>query len=472
MDLGQPVTSGKQRELQEIVIQLANWKSLPAFPGAQPIILDRIALKVNLLKKKYYASEKSDGYRYLLLILNNGVFLIDALFRVRNAPMMRFPSRLTMTPQHHTLLDGEMVQDRMDDSKFTLRFLIHDVLTYNGNNVMKQKLPDRLKIIQNDIIWPRKNDTNKSHDYSKEPFGVRLKDYYELRHLPFLVKEVIPSLPHPNEGLVFTPLDFPYVVSLNKNLLKWKPLPQNSVDFQLGIEWRDRKPGFKLLVTDMATRTAKDYSWVTFTEEEANRVSKQEGKIVECVWDPNRKTYLPKKGVENWEDGTFRNGGWKLLRLREDKKTANDEQMVEHILRSIEDNITSDELLSLLVPKERNSQRPNQVSPKMQHKSDTSSKSIPSQDSQSEKNDTSPLLGDSNSQQDTLSPTPNESITSASSLTLRASQEGDDRGRKEEIRNEFKKHLPDSPSESSEDLLSSVLKKPKLESVSISNLLN
>lgn len=48
--------------------------------------------------------------------------------------------------------------------------------------------------------------------------SVRLKDYYEIQHLKWVMEEVVPVLPHHSEGLVFTPLDLPYVPGPNKYL--------------------------------------------------------------------------------------------------------------------------------------------------------------------------------------------------------------------------------------------------------------
>lgn len=352
MEIGQPVSPAKQREIQEVVLALANWKALPAFPGTQPVTLDRFSLNTNVLKKKYFVSEKSDGFRYLMLIQNNGVYMIDALLRIRIVAPMKFPTRTNLNvQQHNTLLDGEIVHDKVDEAKFVLRYLVYDILCHNNQNIMNMKLPDRLKIIQNDVIWPRKNDFQSKYDYSKELFSVRLKDFYELKHVQFILKEMIPALPHANEGIIFTPLDFPYISGVNKHLLKWKPAHLNSIDFQLGVEWRERRPGYKLLIFDTSTKTPKDFSWITLSEDESNRASKAEGKIVECIWDSSRKTCVPKKGAETWEEGVWRDGGWKLIRVREDKKTPNDEIQFAKIMRSIEDNITAEELLALLVPK-------------------------------------------------------------------------------------------------------------------------
>lgn len=44
---------------------------------------------------------------------------------------------------------------------------------------------------------------------------------------------MIPSLPHENDGLIFTPVYAPYIKGTCKQLFKWKPAGLNSVDFRI-----------------------------------------------------------------------------------------------------------------------------------------------------------------------------------------------------------------------------------------------
>lgn len=359
-DIGTSVSIGKQKEIQEICLSLCKWERTPGFPGTQCVPLDRYALHKIVLRKKYFASEKSDGVRHMLLLLNSGVFLIDSTFRVRSVPM-RFPNKTTGHVHHRTLLDGEMVYDRVEESKFVLRFLVFDVIALNGSLVMDCKLTDRLKMIQNDLIWPRKNDTfsrSAPYDYSKEPFSVRLKDYYELKHLDWALNEVVPKLPHPSEGLIFTPIDMAYTPGFTRTLFKWKPLSHNSADFILTSEFKNRKQWHKLMVMDSGTRTIKDFAYITFSDDEVNKIveCKAEGKVIECVWDANARTLIPNTNAPaptgqyqtTSDDSIEQTGGWKYLRVREDKKLPNDDKQVQAVIRSINDNITKEEIINVL----------------------------------------------------------------------------------------------------------------------------
>lgn len=235
-DIGTEVTGSKQRDVEDMICAMTSWERTIGFPGTLPIPLNKANLWKDVKKKKYFVSEKSDGYRFFILILHSDTFLVDPNFRVQKINL-HFPNRANLqTSQHQTLIDGELIEDHFDD-KNQLRFLVYDLICFNGKNVMKYPLTERLKILQNDLIWPRKNDST-GYDYSKESFSVRLKDFFETRNVRYVLEELIPCLPHGNEGLVFTPLDLPYKTGVNVHLLKWKPAHLNSADFQLGIEWK------------------------------------------------------------------------------------------------------------------------------------------------------------------------------------------------------------------------------------------
>lgn len=48
------------------------------------------------------------------------------------------------------------------------------------------------------------------------------------------------------------------------------------------------------MLTDVETRTAKDFAWISLTDDDRLKLSKCEGKIIECCWDDSWKTFIPK----------------------------------------------------------------------------------------------------------------------------------------------------------------------------------
>lgn len=97
------------------------------------------------------------------------------------------------------------------------------------------------------------------------------------------------------------------------------------------------------MITEKDSRITKVYSWLNIMDNEVDKFLQLDGKIIECIWDPAWKTFLPKVGSENWE-GHWEAGGWKYFRTRSDKKYPNDQRMVDSVVRSIEENITKEKV--------------------------------------------------------------------------------------------------------------------------------
>ena len=100
------VTDTELRGLQRECIRLMRLED-DKFPGSQPVSFERRHLTpedeeatrrgVSLLKQEFYAAEKTDGVRYMLLIMGErGAFMVDRNFEMKRLPpSMRFPSYAT-----------------------------------------------------------------------------------------------------------------------------------------------------------------------------------------------------------------------------------------------------------------------------------------------------------------------------------------------------------------------------------------
>ena len=60
-----------------------------------------------------------------------------------------------------------------------------------------------------------------------------MKDMFEARHTPIIFEKIIPKLLHENDGVIFTKNQCPYYPGTCTEILKWKPLELNTVDFTL-----------------------------------------------------------------------------------------------------------------------------------------------------------------------------------------------------------------------------------------------
>ena len=61
--------------------------------------------------------------------------------------------------------------------------------------------------------WPHR------YQYNKQPFSVRLKEFWPLHRLQHVLKTVIPSLQHENDGLILQVCSFASVACTARALL-------------------------------------------------------------------------------------------------------------------------------------------------------------------------------------------------------------------------------------------------------------
>ena len=258
------VTDIELRGLQRECIRLMRLED-DKFPGSQPVSFERRHLApedeeasrrgVSLLKQEFYAAEKTDGVRYMLLILGErGAFMVDRNFEMRRLPAaMRFPSRKPGAPPvDNTLLDGELVEDADPDGKSSqrLRYLAYDACCVCGACCMAEPLTHRLMRARREVLAPRyalaaaaaaaaeeADDSwaaSGTSPFAEDPFTVELKDMFSVPQLPhifthvhsrermvaahgeeggkflFTFQDPLRKLSHGNDGIIFTPVVNPY----------------------------------------------------------------------------------------------------------------------------------------------------------------------------------------------------------------------------------------------------------------------
>lgn len=130
-----------------------------------------------------------------------------------------------------------MVIDKVNDENIP-RYLAYDIITFKGNDVGKRPFyPDRLNCLQKEVIEPRYMAMQKGLiNKTLEPFSVRKKDFWDISQTANLLGEKFAkTLSHKPDGLIFQPSKDPYKPGACEDVLKWKPLDMNSVDFRLKI---------------------------------------------------------------------------------------------------------------------------------------------------------------------------------------------------------------------------------------------
>ncbi|KAG0946805.1 hypothetical protein G6F57_006460 [Rhizopus arrhizus] len=318
--IGKRVDPTYSKILQKRLKELLH-TSNDSFPGCQPVSFETKHLN-DIEREDYYVCEKSDGVRYLLFIVHSpkgpASFLYDRNRYWYYVPNLLFPIRGRDNEYlKDTLIDGELVLDT-----------------------------DEKKMLQQDVIQPFHMSLRNVTDISKlPPFSVELKKMersYGLR----LVFDQIPKLKHKSDGIIWTPVKYPYTLGTCEKLLKWKPPELNTVDFRIAARWsKEHKPIYSIEVLSHGV-TYKFYDH--FQPEPALATEWKshlpDGRIAEFRYDSECEVTIVEQGYAP----VVRKGGWRFVRFRDDKGTANDENAVKRILNSIRDGVTKEQLLACM----------------------------------------------------------------------------------------------------------------------------
>jgi mRNA guanylyltransferase len=339
------------------------------FPGAQPVSFAREHI-AELQKEEYFMCEKTDGIRCLLFLYLRedpihgfvpATILIDRKNHYYDVqPPLRFPYHQDPDDPgkflYNTILDGELVHDMMRGQREPrLIYYVFDCLVLDGKNLTTRSLDKRIGHLKELLFKPyyRWRSQHGGQPMSPEPFAIKEKPLYPPYSLKEMFDNVLPNLPHGNDGLVFTCKRTPYRFGTDPNILKWKPPRENTIDFKFRLgefPLYDPQDGEEGLVEDYHARPDRitllvlhnnnDYqpfAEMYFTDEDwemFKSLNQQlDGRIIECYRDDHGRWTFKRE-----EDGTPR---W-----RDDKKDANHISTVNKVLESIEDPVTEEDLLA------------------------------------------------------------------------------------------------------------------------------
>ncbi|XP_011307620.1 mRNA-capping enzyme [Fopius arisanus] len=312
--------------IQARVQQMCGWET-GGFPGSQPVSMDKTNLRL-LHEKPYRVSWKADGTRYMLLIQGDGeLYFIDRNNSVFEIKGLTFPHPRDVTRQlRDTLLDGEMVIDKDKGIEYP-RYLAYDVIMYDGKDVSKNSFyPDRYTIIEKEIMEGRHRAMKDGRlRREREPISVRIKQFWELTQAKSLLSEKFANmLSHEPDGLIFQPAKEPYTPGPANDVLKWKPLSMNSVDFKLKIV-TESGPGILPRKIGHLFVGGLD---IPFGEITSLKGCKElNNKIIECKSEKGR---------------------WVFMRERTDKSFPNSYKTARAVCASIKDPVTKEILLEFI----------------------------------------------------------------------------------------------------------------------------
>ena len=265
---------------------------------------------------------------------------------------MHFPLENDEQAFHtETLVDGELVMDDLGENNLVPKFLIFDCLMLGGKDLMQRTLDKRLGYFKEAVFKPYRALFRKYPEEAKyQAFELEMKDMQFSYGIEKMFGDVLPSLKHGNDGLIFTCRMSPYQHGTDPHILKWKPVAENTIDFRMQLRFKPVGPEDGdaaardepyldydgLPVADLFTfhgRGGREESYQFFAH---MYLTDEEWELLKAAGDP-----LSNRIVECGLDEQQR---WRLHRFRDDKDEANHISTVHSVLDSIRDSVSEQEL--------------------------------------------------------------------------------------------------------------------------------
>ncbi|KAH6935284.1 hypothetical protein HPB50_005019 [Hyalomma asiaticum] len=223
----------------------------------------------------------------------------------------------------------EMIIDK-DNGRDVPRYLIYDIIRFQGEEVWRSDFCKRLMCISNELYEPRKAAMQEGRiKRESESFGVRQKQFWDAAFTYKLLSDKFAqSMPHELDGLIFQPkkdrLLCLTVFGRANRVLKWKPPHLNTIDFRLKIT---KETGQGLVPKLIGQLFVGGYDHPYGIIKVNKQLRNMDNKIIECKVDK---------------------GGWTLLRERTDKSFPNSFSTAEGVMESIRNPVDKEHLLSVI----------------------------------------------------------------------------------------------------------------------------
>jgi mRNA guanylyltransferase len=251
----------------------------------------------------------------------------------------------------NSLIDGELVIDKLPNGQTQPKYLVFDCMVLDGNSLMNRSLDKRIAYFKERVFDPYKQLLKEyPEEQQYQHFIVELKQMQFSYVVEYMFRQILPGLPHGNDGLIFTCRNTEYKHGTDHHILKWKPENENSIDFRLSLDFPliqpdevdiaegitepyydfDAVPVCNLLVYAGDGREDPWYGtmFVDFDQWESLKSLQQplDDRIVECYMDEKKR--------------------WRYMRFRDDKTNANHTSTVESVIESITDRVTEKDLIT------------------------------------------------------------------------------------------------------------------------------
>ncbi|KAI5160552.1 mRNA guanylyltransferase [Nematocida ausubeli] len=353
LGLGQTVNLRDSKNLLKEIGEICGFEGASSFPGAQPVTLNREALQ-DLRQKDYFVCEKSDGLRAILYIkqIKHKTY---AFFTDRNGSVVRIKKPFPLIGS--ALLDGEIIKN----SAGSYIYMVFDMAIYQGVSICNRSLTERLsaamRYLQQTESWLSSQGEAQKQTESNEHHSIQIqiKRMHKSYGLCEVYRQIIPTLQHENDGLIFTCVDYPYKAGTCPAYFKWKPPHLNSVDFR--IQKAGTADGLYLLLAMAPGREVVfDWYWkdpILCDLEENARTRKGVAQTnhygeIESYDDLDGQigefAYKSREYTIDISDYSLVQGRWSLLRVRRDKNMPNGYKTAASVMASIRENLMYKEL--------------------------------------------------------------------------------------------------------------------------------
>lgn len=219
--------------------------SLTHNPSPNPVTLTR-SLMI-LLRRGYVVCEKSDGVRYLLVLL---MFAEKPLAVLVNRDLRMFQVEVKADKEYFqgSVFDGELVFARSGQEEGDRIFLVFDVVSHRGVSTKTNLFWHRYKLLNlsfqtlgevTDQDMEEEIDlattqgkvvhVNRTHPikFAVKPFAD-IEDFAEVLNQP---RE------HDSDGFIFTPISCPVLHNTHRSMFKWKYTASIDLSVKDGELW-------------------------------------------------------------------------------------------------------------------------------------------------------------------------------------------------------------------------------------------
>lgn len=350
--------------------QISLVKAVSEFIGSMPCNMSRRSLQ-HVLQNEYFVTEKSDGVRYLLYIVNDSAAGIastgrssgaTAVFMNRSKEVYRVPGGHQMGKifKVGTVLDCELVYNKKFKSQLILVF---DVLALDRQVTAHLPFKERLALLDS-VLNNRMSEyisqmslqsNNAAIKYMvrkkyliKSDIGVLLSKII-LEHGERVYAEPDGRRHHKSDGLIFQPASAPYKFFSDQFLLKWKWSDMRTVDLMVGSTQIKRETSDPVI---QLTCAGPDDVTIDCTKRGGFAVSVPRFDCYRLLADISASD-LPATGhriVEVMYDSEL--GQWKYFKFRRDKSRSNFIDTVLSVFVEQAEDISIEELEYSLIARD------------------------------------------------------------------------------------------------------------------------